>query len=91
VNGLSAEDLHLRQITTALIVLTVGSVLWSYFDLVAQTPRDRARASVAWMFAHLPGRPSRQQAPRWCLVAHSTTARATSGRLVLAAVRRRCC
>jgi low temperature requirement protein LtrA len=56
VNGLATEDLHPRQITTALLALTVGfGAWWSYFDLVAQTPpRARAGTSVAWMFAHLP-------------------------------------
>jgi low temperature requirement protein LtrA len=90
VNGLSAEDLHPLQITTALIALTVGfGAWWSYFDLVAQTPpRPRAGPSVAWMFTHLPltGGIAAAGSSMVALVAHSDDARAETGAaLVLAA------
>ncbi len=89
VNGLSTEDLHPRQITTALLALTVGfGVWWSYFDLVAQTPpRPHGGSAAAWMFTHLPltGGVAAGGASMVSLVAHSDANRTTSGEaLVLA-------
>jgi low temperature requirement protein LtrA len=82
-NGLSTEDLHPRQITTALLALTVGfGAWWSYFDLVAQTPpRPRAGPSVAWMFTHLPlaGGVAAAGASMVALVAHADDARSAAG------------
>ncbi|MCU1603473.1 MAG: hypothetical protein JWO22_4182 [Frankiales bacterium] len=89
VNGLSAEDLHPRQITTALLALTVGfGAWWSYFDLVAQTPpRPRPGPSVGWMFVHLPltGGVAAGGASMVALVEHADDGRAGAGAaLVLA-------
>ena len=83
VDGLAGVELHPRQITTALLALTVGfGAWWSYFDLVAQTlPRARAGVSVAWMFAHLPlaGGVAAGGASMVALVEHSGDSRSDSG------------
>jgi low temperature requirement protein LtrA len=83
VDGLAAEDLHPRQIATALLALTVGfGAWWSYFDLVAQTlPRARAGVSVVWMFAHLPlaGGVAAGGASMVALVEHAGDGRAEAG------------
>lgn len=83
VNGLAAEDLHPRQIATALLALTVGfGAWWSYFDFVAQAaPRQRAGVTVAWMFAHLPlaGGVAAAGASMVVLVEHAGDARSGGG------------
>jgi len=83
VNGLSAEDLQLRQIATALLALTVGfGAWWSYFDLVAQTPpRPHGGSAAAWMFMHLPltGGVAAGGASMVALVAESDSSRASAG------------